>query len=59
MKELIEQITVLGAAPDGPSTLTVPNDVTVAGGEPPAGLVDTLVRDALRRSTRRNAGRLR
>ena len=32
------------------TTITVPNDVTLAGGDPPPGLVDTLVRDALRRS---------
>jgi len=32
------------------ATITVPNDVTVAGDDPPPGLVDTLVRDALRRS---------
>ena len=51
LEDVIEQITALGdATDDGPSTLTVPNDVTVGGGEPPAGLVDTLVRDALRRS---------
>ncbi len=55
LEDVIDRISELAAA--GPTdrttavaTITVPNDVTVAGGDPPPGLVDTLVRDALRRS---------
>ncbi len=35
---------------DTPSLLTIPRGVTVGGDDPPPGLVDALVRDALRRS---------
>jgi hypothetical protein len=35
---------------DGAGTVTIPHDVTVAGADAEPGVVDTLVRDALRRS---------
>jgi hypothetical protein len=38
------------ARAEGTVTITVPAGVTVDGDEPPPGLVDALVRDALRRS---------
>lgn len=51
LEDVIDEITAIADAParDG-STVTVPHGVTVAGSDPPAGLVDSLVRDALRRS---------
>ena len=51
LEDVIDHITELaGASGPDTATVTVPADVTVAGGEPPPGLVDTLVRDALCRS---------
>lgn len=42
--------TVEEARAAGTATVTVPSDVTVGGQDAPAELVDSLVRDALRRS---------
>jgi hypothetical protein len=51
LETIIEQISgFAGRADSAPPTITVPHDVTVGGGDPPPGLVDALVRDALRRS---------
>ena len=51
LESIVERISELADRADTtPSTITVPHDVTVGGGDPPPGLVDTLVRDALRRS---------
>lgn len=51
LEDVVDRITSLAADPATTSaTITVPDDVTVAGSTPPPGLVDTLVRDALRRS---------
>ena len=49
-RSFIDRISALGDSSAETSTLTVPPDVTVGGSEPPPGLVDSLVRDALRRS---------
>ena len=50
LEDVIDRISALGDAGAATSTLTVPADVTVGGNEPAPGLVDSLVRDALRRS---------
>jgi hypothetical protein len=50
LEDVIDRISALGEEGADTSTLTVPPDVTVGGSEPPPGLVDSLVRDALRRS---------
>jgi hypothetical protein len=51
LEDVIDRISELSSSPDtATATVTIPPDVTVAGGDPPEGLVDTLVRDALRRS---------
>ena len=51
LEDVIDRISELGSSSDTTTaTVTIPPDVTVAGGDPPEGLVDTLVRDALRRS---------
>lgn len=51
LEDVIDRISELAdsSGPDA-ATVTIPPDVTVAGSDPPAGLVDTLVRDAVRRS---------
>lgn len=56
LEDVVDTINALADAPTGDgegsatATVVVPHDVTVAGDDPPPGLVDTLVRDALRRS---------
>jgi hypothetical protein len=51
LEDVIDRISELSSSPGATTaTVTIPPDVTVAGGDPPEGLVDTLVRDALRRS---------
>lgn len=50
LAEVIEHITRIGDAEEPPSAVTVPRGVRVDGAEAPPGLVDALVRDALRRS---------
>lgn len=52
LEDVIERIDAIGrdGGPEGGTTVTVPHDVTVAGGDAQPALVDTLVRDALRRS---------
>lgn len=54
LSDVIAAIDALGSGQGDPDaatpTITIPADVTIDGGDPPAGLVDVLVRDALRRS---------
>lgn len=51
LEEVIERISELGGRAElDTSTVTVPAGVTVDGAEAPAALVDSIVRDALRRS---------
>lgn len=53
LEDVVDAISALAPDDDpgaAPATVLVPHDVTVGGSEPPPGLVDTLVRDALRRS---------
>ena len=51
LEDVIDTIDRLGRDRDtGAATVAVPTGVTVDGDDPPPGLVDVLVRDALRRS---------
>lgn len=54
LEDVVERIDALAAdlaaGGDEPPTVLVPAGVTVDGREPPDGVVDLLVRDALRRS---------
>ena len=49
LEDVIGEISA-SRARDGAGTVTIPHDVTVAGVDAEPGVVDTLVRDALRRS---------
>lgn len=51
LEVVIDEITDLGTDPGvSAPTVTIPHGVTVGGSDAPPGIVDTLVRDALRRS---------
>lgn len=51
LEVVIDEITDLGTDPSATApTITIPHGVTVGGSEAAPGIVDTLVRDALRRS---------
>lgn len=51
LEVVIDEITDIGTDPSvAAPTITIPHGVTVGGSEAPPGIVDTLVRDALRRS---------